>query len=51
MEKNLKEIEKIIDHNFKKIKLLEKALTHKSFDNIYNNEKIITNMYRLVILP
>ena len=25
MNKNLKELEKIIDHNFKKIKLLEKA--------------------------
>ena len=40
MEKNLKEIEKIIDHNFKKIKLLEKALTHKSYDNLNNNEKL-----------
>ena len=40
MEKKLKEIEKIIDHNFKKIKLLEQALTHKSFDNTYNNEKL-----------
>ena len=40
MEKKLKEIEKIINHNFKKIKLLEKALTHKSFDNTYNNEKL-----------
>ena len=40
MEKNLKEFEKIIDYNFKKIKLLEKALTHKSYDNINNNEKL-----------
>ena len=40
MNKNLKELETIIDHNFKKIKLLEKALTHKSFDNTYNNEKL-----------
>ena len=30
MEKNLKDLEKIIDYNFKKKKLLEKALTHKS---------------------
>ena len=34
MEKNLKEFEKIIKYNFKKIGLLEKALTHKSYDNI-----------------
>ena len=40
MEKNLKEFEKIIDYNFKKIRLLEKALTHKSYDNINNNEKL-----------
>ena len=40
MNKNLKELETIIDHNFKKIKLLEKALTHKSFDNLNNNEKL-----------
>ena len=40
MEKNLKEFEKIIYYNFKKIKLLEKALTHKSYDNENNNEKL-----------
>ena len=40
MEKNLKDFEKIIDYNFKKKFLLEKALTHKSFDNINNNEKL-----------
>ena len=40
MEKNLKEFEKIIYYNFKKIKLLEKALTHKSYNNINNNEKL-----------
>ena len=40
MEKNLKEFEKIINYNFKKIRLLEKALTHKSYDNINNNEKL-----------
>ena len=40
MEKNLKEFEKKINHNFKKIRLLEKALTHKSYDNINNNEKL-----------
>ena len=40
MEKNLKEFEKIIYYNFKKIKLLEKALTHKSYNNNNNNEKL-----------
>jgi len=40
MDKNLKDFEKIIDYNFKKKFLLEKALTHKSFDNINNNEKL-----------
>ena len=40
MEKNLKEFEKITKHNFKEIGLLEKALTHKSYDNIKNNEKL-----------
>ena len=40
MEKNLKEFEKKINHNFKKVSLLEEALTHKSYDNINNNEKL-----------
>ena len=40
MEKNLKEFEKKINHNFKKVSLLEKALTHKSYHNINNNEKL-----------
>ena len=40
MEKKIKEIEKILKYNFKKISLLEKALTHKSFDSKDNNEKI-----------
>ena len=40
MEKKIKEIEKIIKYNFKKSSLLEKALTHKSFDNNNNNEKL-----------
>ena len=38
--KKIKELEKIIKYNFKKISLLEKALTHKSFDNNNNNEKL-----------
>ena len=40
MEKKIKEIEKIIKYNFKKSSLLETALTHKSFDNNVNNEKL-----------
>ncbi len=40
MEKKIKELEKIIKYNFKKSSLLEKALTHKSFDNNNNNEKL-----------
>ena len=40
MEKKTKELEKIIKYNFKKTSLLEKALTHKSFDNNVNNEKL-----------
>ena len=40
MEKKIKELEKIIKYNFKKSSLLEKALTHKSFDNNINNEKL-----------
>jgi ribonuclease-3 len=40
MEKKIKELEKIIKYNFKRSSILEKALTHKSFDNIINNEKL-----------
>ena len=40
MEKKIKELEKIIKYNFKKPSLLVKALTHKSFDNTINNEKL-----------
>ena len=40
MEKKIKELEKIIKYNFKKLSLLEKALTHKSFNNDINNEKL-----------
>jgi len=40
MDKKFKELEKIIKYNFRKISLLEKALTHKSYDNIINNEKL-----------
>ena len=40
MEKKLKDLEKIIKYSFKKELLLEKALTHKSYDNKINNEKL-----------
>ena len=40
MEKKIKELEKIIKYNFKKSSILERALTHKSFDNNINNEKL-----------
>ena len=40
MEKKIKELERILKYNFKKSSLLEKALTHKSFDNNINNEKL-----------
>ena len=38
--KNLKKVEQTIGYNFKNINLLKRALTHKSFDNSYNNEKL-----------
>ena len=40
MEKKIKELEKIIKYNFRKITLLEKSLTHKSYHNKVNNEKL-----------
>ena len=40
MEKKLNILEKIIKYNFKKKSLLEKALTHKSYNNNINNEKL-----------
>ena len=40
MDKKIKELEKIIKYTFKKSSLLEKALTHKSYDNDINNEKL-----------
>tara|TARA_Y100000816_G_scaffold242590_1_gene189781 strand:- start:2401 stop:3066 length:666 start_codon:yes stop_codon:yes gene_type:complete len=40
MRDKLKEVEKIINYSFKKVSLLERALTHKSFDNFINNEKL-----------
>ena len=40
MEKKLTILEKILKYNFKKKSILEKALTHKSFNNNINNEKL-----------
>tara|TARA_E500000178_G_scaffold290786_1_gene294385 strand:+ start:180 stop:845 length:666 start_codon:yes stop_codon:yes gene_type:complete len=40
MEKKLNILEKIIKYNFKKKTILEKALTHKSYNNKINNEKL-----------
>ena len=40
MEKKIKELEKIINYEFKKTAHLEKALTHKSLNNEINNEKL-----------
>ena len=39
-KKTTREIEQIIKYNFKNKDLLHRALTHKSFDNIINNEKL-----------
>ena len=40
MNKSLKELENIINYSFKNKSLLDKALTHKSFNNKNNNEKL-----------
>ena len=36
----LKELELIIKYNFKNKEFLIKALTHKSYDSTFNNEKL-----------
>ena len=40
MEKKLKDLEKVINYNFKEISILERALIHKSFNSVSNNEKL-----------
>ena len=40
MSKSLKELEEILKYNFKDKDLLHKALTHKSFSSVSNNEKL-----------
>jgi len=40
MEKKLTSLEKILNYNFKNKSILEKALTHKSYNNNINNEKL-----------
>ena len=40
MQNKIKDLQKIINYIFKDKSLLVKSLTHKSFDNINNNEKL-----------
>ena len=40
MNKQIKELEEILKYNFKNKDLLRQALTHKSFNNNNNNEKL-----------
>ena len=40
MKKKYIEIEKIVQYQFKDYNLLKKSLIHKSYDNIFNNEKL-----------
>ena len=40
MKNSKKELEVILDYNFKNSDLLKKSLIHKSFDNLNNNEKL-----------
>jgi ribonuclease III len=40
MADKIKDLEKIIKYSFKNNTLLKKSLTHKSFDNLNNNEKL-----------
>ena len=40
MDSNLIKLEKRINIKFKNFELLIKSLTHKSYDSIYNNEKL-----------
>ena len=40
MKQNLKQIEKLLEVNFKNKVLLEKSFIHKSFNKTYNNEKL-----------
>jgi ribonuclease III len=40
MKKNFKELQEILNYNFKDLNLLKLSLTHKSYDNNNNNEKL-----------
>ena len=40
MDKDIKELEKVIKYNFKNQSLIYRSLTHKSFDKKKNNEKL-----------
>ena len=37
---NIKQLQKVLKINFTNKKLLERSLTHKSFNKSYNNEKL-----------
>ena len=37
---SIKHLERVFQYNFKNKRLLEQSLTHKSFDNNVNNEKL-----------
>ena len=40
MKNKLKELEKITNYKFNNQRLIEQSLIHKSFDNLFNNEKL-----------
>ncbi len=40
MKNSIKELETILEYNFKNPNLLNQSLIHKSFDNVNNNEKL-----------
>ena len=40
MKKQLKDLEKLIKYKFNSYEILKKSLTHKSFDENLNNEKL-----------
>ena len=40
IKSKIKDLEKLINFNFKKTELLQRALTHKSYNSVDNNEKL-----------
>ena len=45
MKNFYKELEIILDYNFKNQDLFKQSLIHKSFDNLNNNEKFIISVF------